>query len=114
MKKVMIVGCGHYMESGDACPGEWRCLKAAALGDGNFKEPCHVIAHVPCKCPGRSLATNVGMAIQLSGIKPDEIYLSSCMVNAKPGCYYSDPEEKAKLLEEKTGVKVILGTHDYH
>jgi predicted metal-binding protein len=36
------------------------------------------------------------------------------MVNAKPDCPYSTPEEKAKMIEGKTGIKVILGTHDYH
>ena len=114
MKKIAIVGCGTYMDSGYGCPGEWRCLKAAALGDGNFDDPSQVIAHVKCMCPGRATATNVGMAIKLSEIKPDIIYLSSCLVNAKPGCPYSTPEEKAKFLEEKTGIKVVLGTHDYH
>ena len=33
MKKVAVIGCGAYMDSGYGCPGEWRCLKAAALGD---------------------------------------------------------------------------------
>ena len=34
MKKIGIIGCGSYMDSGYGCPGEWRCLKAAAVGDG--------------------------------------------------------------------------------
>ena len=53
-------------------------------------------------------------ALPLSEIKPDIIYLSSCLANANPGCPYSDADEMAKILEEKTGVKVIKGTHDYH
>jgi predicted metal-binding protein len=53
------------------------------------------------------------MAIQLGEIKPDKIYLSSCLVNAKPGCPYGTPEEFAALLQEKTGVEVVLGTHAY-
>ena len=36
MKKVAIIGCGAYMNSGYGCPGEWRCLKAAAVGEGKF------------------------------------------------------------------------------
>jgi len=40
MKKVAVVGCGAYMDSGYGCPGEWRCLKAAALGEGEFDEAC--------------------------------------------------------------------------
>ena len=114
MKKVAIIGCGAYMDSGYGCPGEWRCLKAAALGEGNFEEPCQVSSFVKCECPGRSIAPNVGMAIKLSEIKPDLIYLSSCLVNGNPGCPYSDADEMAKILESKTGIKVISGTHDYH
>ena len=70
MKKVAIVGCGAYMDSGYGCPGEWRCLKAAALGEGRFDEPSQVTAFVKCECPGRTLATNMGMAMKLSEIKP--------------------------------------------
>jgi len=114
MKKIAIVGCGAYMDAGYGCAGEWRCLKAAALGEGKFDEPKSVVSFVKCECPGRTLIPNMGVAIKMSEIKPDEIYLSSCLVNAKPGCPYSDAGEMAKMLEEKTGVKVVLGTHDYH
>jgi len=114
MAKAAIVGCGAYMDSGYGCPGEWRCLKAAALGEGNFEETSQVIAFVKCECPGRSLAPSMGMAIKLSEMKPDVIYLSSCLANAKPGCPYTDAEELAKILNDKTGIKVISGTHDYH
>lgn len=114
MKKVLVVGCGAYMDSGYGCPGEWRCLKAAATGEGNFDSPSAVFAFVKCECPGRTLAPNTGMAIKLSEMKPDVIHLSSCMANAKPGCPYASPEEMAALLQEKTGVPVVLGTHDYH
>ena len=114
MKKVAIVGCGAYQDSGYGCPGEWRCLKAAALGEGHFAEPVQVVSFVKCVCPGRSLAPNLGMAAKLSEIKPDEIYLSSCLVNAKPGCPYSDAVEMAKIIENRTGIKVKLGTHEYH
>ncbi len=114
MKNVAIVGCGAYMDSGYGCPGEWRCLKAAAMGDGQFDAPARVVAFVKCECPGRSVAPNVGMAAKLSEIKPDAIYLSSCLVNAKPGCPYASADEIAAVLENKTGVRVIQGTHDYH
>jgi len=113
MKTAAIVGCGAYMESGYGCPGEWRCLKAAALGEGKFDEPMAVVAFVACECPGRTVAPNTGMAIKLSQIKPDRIYLSSCLVNAKPGCPYASAEELGRILEEKTGVPVVLGTHTY-
>jgi predicted metal-binding protein len=114
MKKVAIVGCGAYMDSGYGCPGEWRCLKAAAMGEGQFTEPVAVTAFVKCECPGRTVVPNVGMAAKLSEIKPDAIYLSSCLANAKPDCPYTSPQEMAAFLEKKMGVSVIVGTHDYH
>lgn len=114
MEKVAIVGCGAYMDDGYGCPGEWRCLKAAALGEGSFEKPSQVVAFIKCECPGRTLAPNLGMAIKLSEMKPDVIYLSSCLVNAKPGCPYTDAEELSKILENMTGIKVVSGTHDYH
>jgi len=114
MKKIAVIGCGAYMDSGYGCPGEWRCLKAAALGEGKFDEPSHVTAFFKCECPGRTLVPNLGMAMRLSEIKPDAIYLSSCLVNAKPGCPYGTAEEFSQILKDKIGIDVILGTHDYH
>jgi predicted metal-binding protein len=93
MKKVMVVGCGAYMDSGYGCAGEWRCLKAAALGEGEFDEPSQVISFVTCECPGRSLAAKV---------------------NAKPDCPYSSAEQFAQILESKFQIPVVLGTHEYH
>ena len=114
MEKVAIVGCGAYMDSGYGCPGEWRCLKAAALGEGNFDNPSQVISFVKCECPGRTIAPNMGMALKLSEIKPDKIYFSTCLVNARPGCPYTNADELAAILENKTGVVVVQGSHDYH
>ena len=114
MKKVGVVGCGSYMDSGYGCPGEWRCLKAATLGEGKFDEPCQVLWHLKCQCPGRSTLSNAGMAIKLSEMKPDAIYLSSCLANAKPDCPYRSAEELAKALQDNTGIDIIIGTHDYH
>ena len=114
MKKVAVVGCGAYMDSGYGCPGEWRCLKAASLGEGLFDESSQVVSFVKCECPGRSMAPNLGMAIKLSEIKPDVIHLSSCLVNAKPDCPYASAEQMVKILENKTGIPVVLGTHEYH
>lgn len=114
MKNVAVVGCGAYMDSGCGCPGEWRCLKAAALGEGKFDEASSVVSFVKCECPGRTLVPTVGLAMKMSEIKPDKIYLSSCLVNAKPGCPYSSPQEMAEILQEKTGITVEMGTHDYH
>jgi predicted metal-binding protein len=57
---------------------------------------------------------NIGMAMKLSEIKPDKIYLSSCLANAKPGCPYLTADEMANMISKKFGVEVIKGTHDYH
>ena len=86
MRKVAIIGCGAYMDSGYGCPGEWRCLKAASQGEGTFEEPSSVVAFVKCECPGRTVAPNLGMAAKLSEIKPDAIYFSTCLAKAKPEC----------------------------
>jgi predicted metal-binding protein len=114
MKKVAVIGCGAYMDSGYGCPGEWRCLKAASLGEGNFDEASQVVSFVKCECPGRALVPTVGMAMKLSEIKPEKIYLSSCLVNAKPGCPYSNADEMANIISNKIGIEVAKGTHDYH
>ena len=114
MKKVAVVGCGAYMESGYGCPGEWRCLKAAALGEGSFTEPNLVVSFVSCECPGRTVVPTLGMAAKLSEMKPDVIHFSTCLSSAKPDCPYIKPEDLAQLVENKTGIKVVLGTHDYH
>jgi predicted metal-binding protein len=113
MKNVAIVSCGAYTDSGYGCPGEWRCLKAAALGEGSFDEPSTVVSFVTCECPGRSVAPNLAMAEKLSQIKPDSIYFSTCLAKAKPDCPYFEPDELAKAVENKTGIKVVLGTHEY-
>ncbi|WP_027718621.1 CGGC domain-containing protein [Desulfovirgula thermocuniculi] len=113
MEKVFIIGCGAYMDAGYGCPGEWRCLKAAALGEGKFSAPSQVIAFVRCECPGRTIGPNTGMAMKLSEVKPDAIYLSTCMVDARPGCPYAQIEDLAKALEARFGVPVKLGTHEY-
>ena len=105
MKKVAIIACGAYMDNGYGCPGEWRCLKAAAMGEGSFDEESSVLAFVKCTCPGRPTIPNLGMAIKALEVKPDAIYLSSCLVNENPGCPYFEPQELAKNIEDKTGIK---------
>lgn len=114
MKKVIVIGCGAYMDSGYGCPGEWRCLKAGALGEGKFDEPSQIFSFVKCECPGRTLVPNTKMSIKLADFKPDAIYLSSCLASAVPGCPYSSTEEMAELLSDKFGVPVVVGTHDYN
>ncbi len=114
MKRVAVIGCGAYMDGGYGCPGEWRCLKAAAEGDHKFKEPAQVVSFIKCQCPGRNTVPNLGMSFSLAGGKPDAVHLSSCLVGAKPACPYSSAEDLAAFITEKTGLPVVLGTHDYH
>ncbi len=114
MENVIIVGCGAYMDSGYGCPGEWRCNKAAALGEGNFDEESRVIGFIKCQCPGRATPTTVGMTAKMSEIKPDKVYLSSCLVGAKPGCPHMTADELAEFIRDKTGFEVTQKTHDYH
>jgi predicted metal-binding protein len=73
------------MDSGYGFRGEWRCLKAATLGEGSFTEPMQVMSFVKCHCPGRSLVANVGMAMHLAEMKPEAIYLSSCLGQGQAG-----------------------------
>ena len=51
---------------------------------------------------------------KLSETKPDAIHLSTCMAKAKPDCPYATAEQFAEILRGKTGLPVVLGTHDYH
>ena len=88
MKNVAIVSCGAYTDSGYGCPGEWRCLKAAALGEGSFDEPSTVVSFVTCECPGRSVAPNLAMAEKLKGWAADHgrslIHLAIAWALANP------------------------------
>ena len=113
MENVTIVGCGAYMDSGYGCTGEWRCLKAAALGGGNFGSPAHVMALVKCEWPGRGLISNVETAIKSLEVTIEVIYLSSCFANATPACPFTNAREIAEILENKTGIQVFPGTHNY-
>jgi predicted metal-binding protein len=54
------------------------------------------------------------MAAKLSEMKPDVIHFSTCLSSAKPDCPYTKPEDLAQLVENKTGIKVVMGTRDYH
>jgi predicted metal-binding protein len=114
MKKVAIIGCGAYMDAGYGCPGEWRCLKAAAMGEGKFEEPVQVVGFIKCECPGRATVPNLGHFMKMAEMRPDAVYLSSCMVGAKPDCKNMSLEDKVAFIKEKTGLPVMLGTHEYH
>ena len=113
MKKVAIIACGTHRASGLGCPGDWKCLKAAALGEGKFGEPSLVVAFISCQCPGHAVIPMHVQAGRLSGISPDVIHISTCFADLNPKCPYRGPEELAALIESKTGVPVVLGSHPY-
>jgi len=114
MKKVMIVGCGAYMDAGYGCPGEWRCLNSAAEGAGRFDEAHQVVGFLRCQCPGRNIISNSVLMNKSSKLDADVLHFSSCLAGARPGCPYFDPKEVAGILEKKLGLPVVLGTHNYH
>jgi predicted metal-binding protein len=114
MKNVIVIGCGSYMDSGYGCPGEWRCLKAAAMGEGHFDEPVAVTGLLKCVCPGRNTIANLKMTMKLSEVTPDAVYLSSCLAKAKPDCpYFDSPEQLADMIKANFDLPVVLGTHQY-
>ena len=113
MKTALLIGCGNFMEAGHACPGDFKCFKAAIKGEGKFDEPMQVMGMLKCKCPGRINVPNVMATMKLAGEKPDQIMLSSCIAMAKPECPNNRPEDLAAMLTEKTGIPVVLGTHEY-
>ncbi len=114
MKNVIVIGCGAYMDSGYGCPGEWRCLKAAGMGEGAFDEESRVIGFVKCECPGRAVVPTVKMNIKMSEITPDAIHLSSCLLGARPKCPYMTAEDLTGYLKDAFDIPVVHKTHDYH
>jgi predicted metal-binding protein len=115
MNNVIIIGCGAYMDSGYGCPAEWRCLKAAARGEGHFDQPVAVTGLLKCQCPGRNTIPNLKMTLKLSEVAPDAVYLSSCLAKAKPECPYYEggAAQMADMIKANFGLPVILGTHQY-
>jgi len=112
--KVLIVSCGNYASQGYGCPGEWKCLKAAHDKEGEFagyEGPVQVAGYLECECNGRQLIPNIGMVKKNNNF--DVIHLSTCMVKAWPPCPNRDVDELIQKIEEKFGVKVVKGTHNY-
>lgn len=110
---VLIVSCGSYSSQGYGCPGEWKCLTSACKLEGQFAgyDSARVVGFLECECAGRQLIANIGYVKKNTDI--DVIHLSTCMVNAWPGCPHMDIDELAQKIEAKFGVKVVKGTHNY-
>ncbi len=113
MKKIAIVACGTHRASGLSCPDEWRCLQAAALGEGKFDGASQVVTLISCECPGQNIIPELIELIASSGTVLEAIHISTCLSHTRPGCPYRRPEELARLIERATAVPVILGSHQY-
>ncbi len=113
MARVLIVACGSYSENSYDCPGDWKCMTAAAEKRGPFQEydEVKVVGFLKCKCPGRALINNIAATKKRTEF--DAVHLSNCMVKAVPLCKNHDLENLPKLIEEKIGVKVVAGSHDF-
>ncbi len=114
MPRVLIVGCGSYMNDSYDCAADWKCLTAAAEKRASFKDyddEVKVVGFLRCSCPGRALVNNVSTTKKRTDF--DVIHLTNCMAKAIPMCKNHDMEALPKMLEEKTGVKVVVGTHDF-
>ncbi len=113
MARVLIVACGSYSENSYDCPADWKCMTAAAEKRGPFADydNVQVIGFLKCKCPGRALVSNV--ASTKSRTDFDVVHLTNCMIKAVPECKNHDFERLPKMIEEKTGAKVVMGTHDF-
>ncbi len=115
MPRVLIVGCGSYMENSYDCPSDWKCLTAAAEKRGAFAQhdgDIQVVGFLRCKCPGRALVNNAAATKKKTDF--DVIHITNCMVKSVPGCKNHDMEELPKMLADKTGAEVIVGTHDFY
>lgn len=110
---VLIVSCGAYSSQGYGCPGEWKCIKSVSDREGAFAgyDNVRLVGFLECECPGRQLIPN--MAYVKKNADFDVVHLSTCMAKAWPGCPYIDLDELAKKVEEKFGVKLVKGTHNY-
>jgi len=113
MPKVLIVACGAYAETSNACVGDWKCLASAAEKRGPFAEypdEVKVVGFLKCKCPGRSLVPNIAMAKEKTGF--EVVHLTNCFFKPKPACKNHDLDELVKMIQEKTGAQVVMGTHN--
>ncbi len=110
MVKVGIIRCQGTLRE---CPGT-GCFKAIREKGGKFSgysdQDIEIVGVADCGgCPGRGAA---GVAANMVKRGADVIYLATCMVKpipTPPACDH--PEEIAQAIRDKTGVKVVMGTH---
>lgn len=110
---ILVIGCGSYMDAGYGCPGEYKCISAVKEKNGQFAQYDNpvIVGFLRCQCPGRATISNIGMVMK--NVHVDAVHLSNCMVKAKPMCKNHDFEEFQRIVEDKYGIKCVLGTHAY-
>ena len=113
MENVLVIGCGSYIDSVASCPGDWKCFKAARLGDGFFTDQTNILALIRCSCPGRAILSNIKVTMKFLDTQVDRIHISTCMAFAYPNCNYMDMQKLAKNIAEEYGVPVTMGSHKY-
>ncbi|HWQ18729.1 MAG TPA: CGGC domain-containing protein [Methanotrichaceae archaeon] len=110
MVKIGIIRCEGTM---NACPGT-GCFKSIREKSGQFKEypdqDVEIIGVSDCGgCPGRDAARAASEMVRRGA---EVIFLSTCMtkpVPTPPGCEH--PDQIAQAIRDKTGVRVVMGTH---
>jgi len=117
MTRAAIFYCKKIKDH--SCIGCCKCFKAIKEKNGQYGnfDSIDVVSMTDCgDCPGL-LVPRVKMITQaVAGLErePKVIFLGTCMKLATEtgGCTL-DLNKMQKVLEEKTGKQVIIGTHDY-
>jgi predicted metal-binding protein len=117
MVRIVILNCEKIRDR--LCIACEKCFKAVSERAGKFEgyDEIEIVAMGSCGgCPGlivpkMKLITTVAKALDRDF---DKIFLGTCMVAAtKTGKCPLDLEEVKKILEEKFGKEVIIGTHPW-
>lgn len=116
-KRIGIIYCRKIQDA--SCVGCAKCYKAVNSGTFAFEgeESVRVVFKTACgDCPGLVLPKLDLMKVVLDdlGENVDAIYFGTCVKKAKAlmNCPMNIEAISAKI-EEKFGVPVAVGTHDY-
>lgn len=117
MKKVLIFSCKRIRDH--SCVACAKCSKAAMRKEGEFagEQDIFIVGNTECgDCPGL-IMPRVGLVmtmLQVLDQKPDAVHLATCMkVATETGQCQMDLEKVAGVIQEKTGIPVVIGTHPY-
>lgn len=105
MVKVAILRCDSAAK---ICPAV-GCMTAALNKKDTFKdyEDFELVTMITCGgCPGRLGINQIKQLVEKHGV--EVVHFATCTTALKPKCIYTD-EMKEEI--EKTGAKVVLGSH---